>query len=181
MLFRSESLQPHEEPEPGNHVGLLGVLCDSHRVGPAKFEHIACLEGKSSVAFQSNGLYIGLCGQCVCVCVWAGMPNELHVHVCVCMCVCACLISGKNGNHLCLFVPPRLTQTMSTVIMSECVGRPVCVCVCVASVCAEPTSSAAGRFPPEPTKELYRPTAAVAECRRDPAEPLLHNTEKTSW
>lgn len=62
---------------------------------------------------------------------------------------------------------------MNTVIMSECVGRPVCVCVFVVSVCRG-NQSHSRAISSEPTNELYRPTAAVAERRRDPAEPLLH-------
>lgn len=50
-------------------------------------EYMSCLE-ESSVAFQSNGLYIGLWGLCVCVflSMWAGMSIQLHEGVlCVCL------------------------------------------------------------------------------------------------
>lgn len=72
---------------------FLGALCDSPQSGSAKSECISCLE-ESSVAFRSNGLYIGLRGLCVCVCVflsmWAGMSMQLQmgafcVHVFLCV------------------------------------------------------------------------------------------------
>lgn len=61
------------------------------------------------------------------------------------MSVCSCLISYKNGNHLCLFVPPWHTLTMNTDHRLVCVGR--LVCECVWPVCAGAASVAAGHSP----------------------------------
>lgn len=71
---------------------FLGALCDSPQSGSAKSECILCLE-ESSVAFRSNGLYIGLRGLCVCVCVsqyvgWYVNAITDGSILCACLFVC---------------------------------------------------------------------------------------------
>lgn len=178
-FFVSHSVLKHEVAAAARvtrqSCRFVAALCYSHHSGLVNTGYMPCLE-ESSVAFQSNGFYIGLWGLCVCVSQYVSWyVSSLVRGIFVCVSACSSLISCKNSNHLCLFVPPG-----RVLIIGLCC-RWLCVRVrnCVWPACAGADSVAAGQSPepPSSTNKLCCVTASGGLYRHDLAEPYF----STCW